>query len=158
MSGDLCKKEFFDIAIKYNALLVIDEAHSSGVIGSKCMGIMDYYQIKPKNNFIKMGTLGKAYGSYGAYILASEEIISFLENRAKSIIYSTAISLFDIALAHQSLKYIQTNHQTIQKNLQNIQNIVKKYLGIDKQSLIFPITIDDNKKVIQIQKNLQEKA
>ena len=45
-----------------------------------------------------MGTLGKAYGSYGAYILASKHIITFLENRAKPIIYSTAPSLFDISL------------------------------------------------------------
>jgi 8-amino-7-oxononanoate synthase len=154
MSGDLCKKEFFDIAIKYDCLLIIDEAHSSGILGSNCMGIMDFYSIKPHQNFIKMGTLGKAYGSYGAYILANSEIISFLENRAKSIIYSTAISLFDIALAHQSLKYIQSNAQYIQKDIKYMQNIIQDTLSINKQSLIFPIIIGDNKKVLQIKENL----
>jgi 8-amino-7-oxononanoate synthase len=156
MSGDLCKKEFFDIALKYNAILIIDEAHSSGVVGSKCMGIMDFYDIKPKNNFIKMGTLGKAYGSYGAYILASNEIISFLENRAKSIIYSTAISLFDISLAHQSLKYIQQNSSLLQKDIKFIQQSINKILKIKKDSLIFPFIVGDNKKVIQIQDKLKK--
>ena len=51
-----------------------------------------------------MGTLGKAYGSYGAYILASSNIIEFLLNRAKAIIYTTAPSLFDTALRTRIFK------------------------------------------------------
>ena len=86
--------------------MIVDEAHSSGVLGKNLLGVFDYFGITPKKKHIKMGTLGKAYGSQGAYILASKEIISFLENRAKPIIYSTAPSLFDAALALVNLRYI----------------------------------------------------
>jgi len=158
MSGDLCKKEFFDIAIKYNCILIIDEAHSSGVVGKNCLGVMDLYDICPHKNYIKMGTLGKAYGSYGAYILANSEIISFLENRAKSVIYSTAISLFDIAFGHEAFLYIQQNSANIQKKIKSIQDMINQNLNIQKPALIFPIEIGDNKKTIDIQKALQKKS
>ncbi|WP_164966945.1 aminotransferase class I/II-fold pyridoxal phosphate-dependent enzyme, partial [Aliarcobacter trophiarum] len=98
MEGDLAPKEIFDFANEKEALLIVDEAHSSGVLGDNLLGIFDYYKIKPQVNHIKMGTLGKSYGSYGAYILASKTIIDFLLNRAKAIIYTTAPSLFDMAL------------------------------------------------------------
>ena len=154
MGGDIAPKEFDQIATKYNSILLVDEAHSSGVIGKNLLGWFDYWNILPKENHIKMGTLGKAYGSYGAYILASSEIISFLENRAKPIIYSTAPSLFDIALGLQSLKYIIKNKKELYKKIEKNRNIVKKILNIDSGSLIIPIEINDNKKVISIQKEL----
>jgi len=93
MDGDLVPKEVFEICKRDDTLLIVDEAHSSGVIGSNLMGIFDYYNIEVKSNHIKMGTLGKAYGSFGAYILASAHIIAYLINRAKPIIYATPLSL-----------------------------------------------------------------
>jgi len=156
MGGDIAPKEFYDIANKYNAILIVDEAHSSGVIGENLLGWFDYHKIKPKNNHIKMGTLGKAYGSYGAYILASKEIIAFLENRAKPIIYSTAPSLFDIALGYENLKFIMKNKKNIAKKILNYQQIVKEKLSITTNSMIIPIIINDNKKVIEIQNKLLE--
>ncbi len=97
MQGDIAPKQIFDFAQEEDALLIVDEAHSCGVIGDNLLGVFDYYNIKPRANHIKMGTLGKAYGSYGAYILASKNIIEFLLNRAKAVIYTTAPSLFDMA-------------------------------------------------------------
>ena len=107
-------------------------------------------------NHIKMGTLGKAYGSYGAYILASKHIISFLENRAKPIIYSTAPSLFDTALGYESLKYIIENKKELKKRIEENLNIIYKELGIKSQSLIIPILIGDNKKAKEIQEILKK--
>ena len=154
MGGDIAPKEFNQIAIKYDAILLVDEAHSSGVIGDNLLGWFDYWNIIPKPNHIKMGTLGKAYGSYGAYILASNEIITFLENRAKPIIYSTAPSLFDIALGLENLKYIIKNKEKIKKKIKRNKVIVKDILNIDCKSLIVSIEINDNKKVISIQNEL----
>ena len=57
MSGDIAKKEFFDLSDEFNALLIVDEAHSSGVIGENLLGLFDYYNITPTQNHIKMGTL-----------------------------------------------------------------------------------------------------
>ena len=155
MNGNLAKKEIFDIANKYNSILIVDEAHSSGVIGKNLLGIYDYYNINIEKNHIKMGTLGKAYGSYGAYILASKNIISFLENRAKPIIYSTSLSLFDTALALESLNYIINNKNLLSQKIKENLNIIYDYLGIESKSLIIPILINDNEKVLKIQESLK---
>lgn len=156
MSADIASKEFYEIANNNNAILIVDEAHSSGVIGKNLLGWFDHHNLKPKKNHIKMGTLGKAYGSYGAYILGSKEIISFLENRAKPIIYSTAPSLFDTALAYENLKFTQKYKQDITEKISEYQQIVKEKLGITTNSMIVPIIINDNKKVLEMQNTLLE--
>ena len=156
MHGDIAPKQINDIANKYDALLIVDEAHSSGVIGDNLLGWYDYFNIKKQKNHIKMGTLGKAYGSYGAYILASSHIISYLQNRAKAIIYTTAPSLFDIALAHTNFKYIMKNKKQICTNINLLQNIIKKELDMNIKSLILPIVINDNQKVLNIQEKLKK--
>lgn len=158
MHGDIAKKEFFTLADKYNALLIVDEAHSSGVIGPNLLGLFDYHNIIPKPNHIKMGTLGKAYGSYGAYILASKNIIDFLQNRAKAIIYTTAPSLFDIALGNEGLKYILNNKTTIKNKIKNNLCMIKSMLNIESSSLIIACEIASNTKVLQIQQNLKDEG
>ncbi|MCP4969729.1 MAG: pyridoxal phosphate-dependent aminotransferase family protein [Arcobacter sp.] len=155
MQGDIASYEIFEFANKHNAILIVDEAHSSGVIGDNLLGIFDYYNITPQKNHIKMGTLGKAYGSYGAYILASSHIIEFLLNRAKAIIYTTAPSLFDIALGLESLKFIIKNKKEIKEKIALNLQIIYDNLNIKSNSLIIPIEIADNKKVISIQKELE---
>ncbi len=154
MGGDLAKKEIFDLANEFNAILIVDEAHSSGVIGDKLLGIFDYFNIKPQSNHIKMGTLGKAYGSYGAYILANDEVITFLQNRAKPIIYSTALSLFDVALANEALNKILTQSEKLKSKIQKRQNLAKKILNIKIDGLILKIEIGDNQEVIKLQSKL----
>lgn len=156
MDADLLNKEIIDLADRYEALLILDEAHSSGVIGKNLMGILDYYELEVKENYIKMGTLGKAYGSFGAYILASSHIIEYLINRAKPIIYATAPSLFDTALGHVSLNYILKNSQTLSSQIKRHQKIVYESLGIKVDGLIVPVNIADNRKVMQIQAELMQ--
>ena len=156
MDGDLVPREIIELADRYNAILILDEAHSSGVIGENLMGILDHYKIEVKPNHIKMGTLGKAYGSFGAYILASEHIIDFLINRAKPIIYATAPSLFDTLLGHHALRYIQENTKALTMSIKARQAIVKEIFGIEVEGLIVPISINDNRKVMAIQKELLE--
>ncbi|WP_455757027.1 aminotransferase class I/II-fold pyridoxal phosphate-dependent enzyme [Sulfurimonas sp.] len=154
MDGDLVDKEVFEIAEKEDALLIVDEAHSSGVVGDKLMGVFDLYNIDIKPNHIKMGTLGKAYGSFGAYILASEHVIEYLINRAKPIIYATSLSLYDTLLGHKSLEYILDNCEDLKEQIKLRQQIVKDILDVKVDGLIIPILIDDNKKVIEIKDSL----
>lgn len=154
MDGDLVKKEVFTICDKEDALLIVDEAHSSGIVGDNLMGVFDLYKIDIKPNHIKMGTLGKAYGSFGAYILASEHIIEYLINRAKPIIYATSLSLYDTLLGHKSLEYIVENTDILKLEIKERQKIVKDILGINIDGLIVPISINDNKKVLEIKEKL----
>jgi len=158
MSGDLANKEIFDLANSFNALLIVDEAHSSGTIGKNLLGIFDYYNLKIEKNYIKMGTLGKAYGSYGAYILSSKEIKDFLINRGKPIIYSTAPSVFDIALSLINFRYILKNKDRLIKKLDKKRALAKKILNKDIKSLILPIAFNKNNDVLQLQQELIKKG
>lgn len=158
MDGDLCKREIFDVVDAFGALLIVDEAHSSGVVGKKLMGVFDHYDITIKPNYIKMGTLGKAYGSFGAFILASAHIIEYLINRAKPIIYATSLSLYDTLLAHKSLEYILQNAQTLNAEIAKRQEIVMQELGVSIDALIVPLLIKSNTKVIEMQKSLKERG
>ena len=154
MDGDLCSERVFSLADNYEAILIVDEAHSSGVIGENLMGVFDYYQVPIKSNYIKMGTLGKAYGSFGAFILASEHIVEYLLNRAKPIIYATSLSLYDTLLAHESLRYILQNKEILALEIKKRQDIVFEEIGIKVDGLIVPILIGDNEKVIDIKEKL----
>ena len=115
MIGDILNPKIFEIADKYNAVLVVDEAHSVGVLGENLLGVFEHFDIEPKENHIKMGTMGKALGSFGAYVLASSDVISFLENRARPFVYATALSLFDTALAYHNYKKMLKNAKKLKK-------------------------------------------
>ncbi|WP_024953759.1 aminotransferase class I/II-fold pyridoxal phosphate-dependent enzyme [Sulfurospirillum arcachonense] len=159
MSGEILNKEIFEVVDKYeNTILIVDEAHSSGVLGENFMGVYDLYNIEVKANHIKMGTLGKAYGSYGAYILASSHIIEFLQNRAKALIYATAPSLIDIELAHQGMLYILKNRDKLKKKIQKRQELVKEFFGVDMKGLIFAYEMQSSDAVLTMQKNLIKKG
>ena len=139
MSGDMVKKEVLEAALRYG-LLYIDEAHSSGVVGKNLLGVLNFYGIEPRQNIIKMGTMGKAYGSYGAYILASKEVISFLENRAKSLIYTTSLSVMDVALALEAIDYIAKHKESIFKAIEKRRTILREY-NLEKDGLIADIRV-----------------
>lgn len=158
MGGDVVAKEVFFLADTFNAILIVDEAHSSGVVGDRLMGVFDLYNIVIKPNHIKMGTLGKAYGSFGAYILASKHIVEYLINRAKPIIYATSLSLYDTRLAHLALEYIQENVKELREEIKVRQKIVKETLNITIEGLIVPVVINDNKKVLEIKELLQNEG
>ncbi|WP_024791041.1 MULTISPECIES: aminotransferase class I/II-fold pyridoxal phosphate-dependent enzyme [unclassified Lebetimonas] len=149
MMGDKVKKEITDYAQKIG-YLIIDEAHSVGICGDNLMGITDEYKLSPTNT-IKMGTLGKALGSYGAYILANKEIIEFLLNKARSIIYTTALSPVDSLLAFYAIEDI-TNNLNFYK-----EKIKKRQKLFDSQSLIKIIPSLSNKDLLKKQKELLEK-
>jgi 8-amino-7-oxononanoate synthase len=146
MGGDMVKKEITNYA-QENGMLIIDEAHSVGVVGENLMGITDEYNLNPSKT-IKMGTLGKALGSYGAYILANKEIIEFLINKAKSVIYTTALSPVDTLLAYFALKKLQ-NNLSFYKN-----EIKKRKLILNSDSLIKILPSIDNKTLLLKQQNL----
>jgi 8-amino-7-oxononanoate synthase len=157
MSGVVCDREIFNLADKYEALLIVDEAHSSGVMGENLLGIFEYYNIEPQENHIKMGTLGKAYGSYGAYILANHHIISFLENRGKPIIYSTAPSVIDTALALVNIEHVYRNSASYFKKIKARQKIVVEQTHIELNSLIVAFPVENNAMTLKLQKKLIQK-
>ena len=158
MSGALCDRAIFDLAEEHEALMIVDEAHSSGVVGKTLLGIFELYNIEPQENHIKMGTLGKAYGSYGAYILASSHILSFLVNRGKPIIYSTAPSVIDTALALVNIEFVAKKSEKFYKKIQKRHQIIKNELNIEMSSLILAVPMPSNASTLNMQKTLIDKG
>ena len=122
------------------------------------MGVLDLYGITPQPNHIKMGTLGKAYGSFGAFVLGSEHIVEYLLNRAKPLIYATSLSLYDTLLAHNSLRFIIKNKEQLKEQIKRRQASLYEILGIEAAGLIAPLVIGDNTRVIEIKKILETKS
>ena len=91
MNGDIAPlKDLMRMSEKYNALLMIDDAHGTGVIGKTGRGGLEHFDIKA-DNVIQMGTLSKALGCFGAFAAGKKDLITLLVNRSRSFIYSTSL-------------------------------------------------------------------
>lgn len=91
MDGDVLPlAELDQIANDKNAWLLVDDAHGLGVIGTEGRGSYNYFNMKPEGNRILMGTLGKAFGCFGAFVAGSKSVIETLIQSARTYIYTTA--------------------------------------------------------------------
>jgi len=91
MDGDIAPlPDLVYLSEKYGAILMVDDAHGTGVLGQTCKGTVEHFGLSGRVH-IQMGTLGKALGSFGAYAAGSKELIDFLINCSRSFIYSTAL-------------------------------------------------------------------
>ena len=91
MDGDIAPlPDIVDLAERYSALVMVDDAHGTGVLGKNGKGVVEHFGLEGKVG-IQMGTLGKALGSFGAYIAASEDLIHYLINKTRTLLYTTAL-------------------------------------------------------------------
>lgn len=91
MDGDLAPlPALAETALGADAWLLVDDAHGLGVLGSRGRGSLEHWGLAPRPQVILMGTLGKALGTFGAFVAGSEELIETLIQRARSYIYTTA--------------------------------------------------------------------
>ncbi|MEL6899429.1 MAG: 8-amino-7-oxononanoate synthase [Cyanobacteria bacterium J06606_4] len=99
MDGDACPlPQILDLADECEAMVMIDEAHSAGVLGVRGAGCAEHFGCSHRP-MIQMGTLSKAFASLGGYVAGSAELIDFLRNRAPSWVYTTGLSPADTAAA-----------------------------------------------------------
>lgn len=120
MDGDLCPlPELIDLAAQYNCMLLIDEAHATGVFGKTGAGCVEHFNLTG-SSLIQVGTLSKALGSLGGYVAGSAALIDFLRNRAASWIYTTALSPADTAAAIAAISIVQQESERRQQLWQNI--------------------------------------
>lgn len=123
MDGDLCPlPELTAIAEKYESMLLVDDAHGTGVLGATGSGCREHFQL-PISNGIQMGTLSKALGSLGGYVAGSTHLIEFLRNRASTWIYTTGLSPADAAAALAAIELIQQDPQPRQQLRRNITRL-----------------------------------
>ncbi len=111
MDGDLCPlPELLDLAEEFSCMLLVDEAHGTGVLGKNGAGCVEHFGCTGRE-LIQMGTLSKALGSLGGYVAGSSTLIDFLRNRAPSWIYTTALSPGDTAAALAAIRIVQQEPQ-----------------------------------------------
>ncbi|AFY46170.1 8-amino-7-oxononanoate synthase [Nostoc sp. PCC 7524] len=127
MDGDLCPlPTILDLADEFSCMLLVDEAHATGVMGETGAGCVEYFGCTGRE-LIQIGTLSKALGSLGGYVAGSATLIDFLRNRTPSWIYTTGLSPADTAAALAALKIVQQEPQR-RTQLWNNVNYLKQLL------------------------------
>ncbi len=131
MDGDLCPlPELLTIAAEYNCMVLVDEAHATGIMGATGAGCIEQLGCTGQP-LIQMGTLSKALGSLGGYIAGSAELIDYLRNRAASWIYTTGLSPADTAAALKAIAIVGQEPARRQKLWQNVDQIKQ---GLEQMS------------------------
>ena len=148
MDGDSCPlPELVDLGEKYQARLIIDEAHSTGVIGTNGEGLAQKKGLHNKI-FARIHTYGKAMGVQGAAILGSEDLKTYLVNYCRPFVYTTAPSLALVAGVDAAYTLLQSNDVAIEKLQQIIQYANQIQLGDSPEiSSIRIVTIPGNEEV-----------
>ncbi len=128
MDGDLCPlPELVAIAAEFECMLLVDEAHATGVMGWTGAGCVEHFNCTG-TKLIQIGTLSKALGSLGGYVAGSAELIDWLRNRAASWIYTTALSPANTAAATGAIAIIKQEVSRRKQLWQNI-NYLKQHLA-----------------------------
>ena len=154
MDGDIAPlPELVALSEKYDAMLMVDDAHGTGILGKNGRGVVEHFGLEGKVQ-IQMGTLGKALGSYGAYAAGGRDLIDFLMNRSRSFIYSTALPASVCAASIAALSIVEQQPELREGLWQNLLRLTAglEALGIDahgSETPIIPLLIGDSEKTVR---------
>jgi 8-amino-7-oxononanoate synthase len=149
MDGDIIDlPKVLELTKKYNAWLMIDEAHSVGVLGKTGRGIEEHFGLGDVID-IKMGTLSKTIPSVGGYVAASKEIITYLRHASRAYIFSAALPPAQAAAANESFKVILDEPWRIERLNENTKQFIGglKSMGFDTmltETAIVPVLCGDD--------------
>ncbi|NVM56588.1 MAG: 8-amino-7-oxononanoate synthase [Desulfobacterales bacterium] len=163
MDGDLAPlQDIAHMAQRHGAMVMVDEAHATGIFGPKGSGLVRGWGLESSIN-IAMGTLSKAFGGYGGFVACSKSVRAFLINYARSFIYSTAPPPSVVGAALGALRAIEgicdlggqllTNAAAFRNQL--------KDAGLNtgnSASQIIPIMVGENSKALAISHKLREQG
>jgi len=161
MDGDYPDlKKLVNLKKKYPFILVLDEAHGTGVFGPTGGGLAEEMGVLSEIDIL-MGTLGKSLGSMGAYVLSNNQsIIDYLTNEASEYIYSTFLSPSQAGAALEAIKLIK-KYDKQRKDLINLSKYLRKSVSTSSEdylSPIIPVLIGDPQKTIKLRDTLLEKG
>jgi 8-amino-7-oxononanoate synthase len=130
---DLCKKN--------NALLMVDEAHSLGVLGKTGHGIQEHFGLHPDDIDIKMGTLSKTLAGSGGFVAARREITTYLRHHARGYIFSGALPADKASVAIAALEVLEREPERVEQLRKNVHRYHSglKALGFDTAHSSTPI-------------------
>jgi len=161
MDGDIAPlPELVLLAEKYDAIIMVDDAHATGVLGKQGRGTAEHFGLEGRVH-IQMGTLGKALGSFGAYAAANKDVIDYLINTSRSFIYSTSLPPAVCAASIAALDIVRKDAGLRNRLWNNRDRFVKglESLGIDiggSETPIVPVLIGDSGKTLQAAERIFE--
>ncbi|MEX0271619.1 8-amino-7-oxononanoate synthase [Leptolyngbyaceae cyanobacterium UHCC 1019] len=140
MDGDLCPlPQLLDLANEFDSMLLVDEAHATGVLGATGSGSVEHFGCTARP-IIQIGTLSKALGSLGGYVAGSAPLIDFLRNRATSWIYTTGLSPADTAAALAAIRLIVQDRDSPKDGLTNRRETLWQNVNWFKQNFSDPLS------------------
>ncbi|QKJ30897.1 pyridoxal phosphate-dependent aminotransferase family protein [Mucilaginibacter mali] len=161
MEGDIVKlPEIVQLADQYGANIMVDDAHSLGVIGNKGAGTASHFGLTDEVDLI-MGTFSKSLASLGGFIAADAATIDYLKHRARALMFSASMPPASVASVIAALDIIESEPERIDKLWANTNYAMRLLLeeGFDlgpTESPILPIYVRDNEKTFLVTKHLQE--
>ncbi|WP_379969383.1 8-amino-7-oxononanoate synthase [Ectobacillus sp. sgz5001026] len=157
MDGDLAPlPDIVTIARLYEAFVIVDDAHATGVIGSHGRGSADYFGVTVD---VTIGTMSKALGSEGGFVCGSDVLIRYLRQKARTFIFQTSLSPGVVAAARESIHLLKQSEKRVLR-LQQISMRVRKglqrigYNVPDGITPIIPIIIGDAEDAVSFSKSL----
>ncbi|GLQ33274.1 8-amino-7-oxononanoate synthase [Litoribrevibacter albus] len=162
MDGDIAPlAELADLADAHNACLMIDDAHGFGVLGTTGAGASEQFQLSQDRLPVLMGTLGKACGTFGAFVAGSEELVETLIQHARSYIYTTALPPAVAAASLASIELIQTEgwrRDRLQQLISQLRAGIERigFPLMESGTPIQPVLIGDAELALKISGKLEE--
>lgn len=161
MDGDLAPlPELVELAEKYGCMLMIDEAHATGVLGKRGSGATEYFSVEDRVPIV-MGTLSKAVGSLGGYVAGSRTLIDFLRNRARTYIFDTSLPASSLAASQAAIDIIEFEPERrkylwylIEKFKSGLKNIGLELLT--SHSAVIPVLIGEAQPTLDFARLLRE--
>jgi 8-amino-7-oxononanoate synthase len=164
MDGDLAPlKELSAMATKHNGWLMIDDAHGFGVLGEQGGGLVEELNLSYEQVPVLVGTLGKSFGTFGAFVAGSEALIESLIQFSRSYIYTTAMPPAIAAATLTSLKILREETWRREKLASLITQFRRgaEQIGLqlmDSSTPIQPVVVNNDQKVMQISAALREQG
>jgi len=164
MDGDIAPlPALCDMAEKYGAIMMVDDAHSSGVLGRNGRGTIDHYKVHGRVD-IQVGTLSKAIGALGGYVCGSHDLIDFLYHRARPFLFSTSHPPSVAATCISAFEVLEEEPERIEKLWENTRFWKKELGGLGfniggvntpaSETPITPIIIGDGAQTMEFSREL----
>ncbi|HTJ67162.1 MAG TPA: aminotransferase class I/II-fold pyridoxal phosphate-dependent enzyme [Actinospica sp.] len=151
---------FIEVKKRHDAMLMIDEAHSIGVLGRTGRGVGEHFGVDRDDVDLWMGTLSKALGSLGGYIAAREPIIQYLKFTTPLFIFSTGISPANAAAALEALRVIEEEPdrvarvQHLAEHLRSAARARGLDIGVSRASAVIPVILGDWERTMAVSNTL----
>lgn len=159
MDGDIAPlPELVEVAERYDAIFMVDDAHGEGVLGDSGRGVTDHFGLHGRVD-IEVGTLSKAFGVVGGYVSGKKLIVDYLRQQGRPFLFSSAVTPADVAACIAAVDILQASGELVRRLWDNTEYFKGKLreLGFDlgkSQTPITPVMIGDPKKAQDFSREL----